>query len=394
MSPFGGVELFLALCHLRRVQMETCIAGDGMDPCLMPPPPGPPPPSAVRDESEAAIRSLRAVLAREPRRVAAVWLLNYASMTLGEWPAKVPAEFRIPSEAFASDDGLGRFPEVASAAGLRIVGRAGGSVLADFNQDGFLDLMVSSWGVRDQLRLFQSNGDGTFREVTESASLIGEVGGLNLVQADYDNDGHADVLVLRGAWLGPVGRMPNSLLRNRADGTFDDVTERAGLLSFRPTQVGAWADYDGDGWLDLFIGNESSAGVPHPSELYRNNRDGTFTDRSADLGDPDLGFVKGAVFGDYNNDGRPDLFVSVQGSENRLLRNDGPRPGKPGEWVFTDVAREAGVLEPGFSFPAWFFDYDNDGWLDLYVAGYGPSVAGAREDASPRQITRGRGECC
>jgi len=105
-----------------------------------------------------------------------------------------------------------------------------------------------------------------------------ETGGLNILQADYDNDGYADVLILRGAWFGSNGHWPLSLLHNNGNGTFTDVTERAGLLRFHPTQTAVWFDYDGDGKLDLFVGNESRLSDANPCELFRNNGDGTFTE--------------------------------------------------------------------------------------------------------------------
>ena len=301
-------------------------------------------------------------------------------MTLGDYPDRVPPASLIPPAAFDSDADIKRFVDAAPRLGLSLRGHhAGGSVMEDFDGDGLLDLMVSSVGLRDQLRLFRNNGDGTFTERTAAAGLTGEVGGLNLVHADYDNDGHPDVLVLRGGWWKKGGRFPNSLLRNNGDGTFEDVTEEAGLLSFHPTQTAAWADYDNDGFLDLFIGNESERGDPHPCELYHNNRDGTFTNRSVDLGDPDLGYVKGVAWGDFNNDGRPDLYVSVLHGDNILFRNDGRRdpPGPGGaDWLFTNVSRQAGTLEPRESFPTWFWDYDNDGWLDLFVGGFSMQEVG------------------
>ena len=107
------------------------------------------------------------------------------------------------------------------------------------------------------------------------AGLEGIVGGLNINQTDYNNDGYIDVLVLRGGWI-PDGH-PNSLLRNNGDGTFEDVTEAAGLLwPLYPTQTACWADFDNDGWLDLFIGNESLR-TSNPSQLFHNNQDGTFS---------------------------------------------------------------------------------------------------------------------
>jgi hypothetical protein len=196
---------------------------------------------------------------------------------------------------------------------------------------------------------------------------------LNLVQADYNNDGYLDVLVLRGAWFKEEGRHPNSLLRNNGDGTFEDVTEEAGLLSFHPTQTATWFDYNGDGWIDLFVGNETTDGPEHRCELFRNNGNGTFIECAAEAGVNFVGFVKAVVAGDINNDGRPDLYLSCLGEPNVLFRNDGPvgDPQDPkARWKFSNIARSAEVTEPIFSFPAWFWDYDNDGWLDIFVAGY------------------------
>src|SRR5204863_1239331 len=131
---------------------------------------------------------------------------------------------------------------------------------------------------------------------------------------------------------------------------------------------------------DLVIGREDMPDDPHPTELWRNNGDGTFSDRSQDLAaDTRFGYVKAVVWGDYNNDGRPDLFVSVLSRGSHLFRNDGPPAGAPGGaagmngangWRFTDVTAEAGIRRPADSFPSWWWDYDNDGWLDLMVAGF------------------------
>jgi VCBS repeat protein/ASPIC/UnbV protein len=196
---------------------------------------------------------------------------------------------------------------------------------------------------------------------------------LNIVVTDYNNDGHPDVLVLRGGWWGQNGKYPMSLLRNNGNGTFDDVTEEAGLMSLHPTQTAAWADYDNDGWLDLYVGHEANTTENHPSQLFHNNHDGTFTEVAAPNALADMGFVKGVAWGDFNNDGRPDLYVSVKGKGNHLFRNDGPmdpQNPRPDRWRFTDVTAQAGVAEPIHSFATWFFDYDNDGWPDLYVSGF------------------------
>jgi len=322
---------------------------------------------------EGALRELTTALEKDPSDLKSRWLLNIAYMTLGRYPAEVPAKWLIPPGTFDSEYDISRFPDVAPEAGLILNNHSGGVVLEDFDGDGFLDLMVSSSGPLDQLRFFHNNGNGTFTERTSEAGLTGEVGGLNIIAADFNNDGHPDLLVLRGGWWGQNGKYPMSLLRNNGNGTFDDVTEQAGLLSLHPTQTAAWADYDNDGWLDLYVGHESNTTEAHPSQLFHNNHDGTFTEVAASNGLADMGFVKGVAWGDFNNDGRPDLYVSVKGKPNHLFRNDGPSDPKhpdPSHWKFTDVTKEAGVAEPIHSFATWFFDYDNDGWPDLFVAGY------------------------
>ena len=361
-----------ALCYLRMGEQQNCLLNHNSDSCLFP----------LRDggiyqsiqSTRAAISVLNAMLGKFPQDLRARWLLNLAYMSVGEYPKKVPPRYLLDPRLFASEYDIKRFPDVAAQAGLDFDGLAGGVVMEDFDHDGLLDLMVSGWGLNDQLRIYRNNGDGTFMERTEEAGLIGEVGGLNLIQGDYNNDGFADVLVLRGAWLGAEGRYPFSLLRNNGDFTFTDVTEEAGLLHFHPTQTAVWFDYDGDGWLDIFVGNESSKGNTEPCELFRNNGDGTFTECAALHGLDLVGFFKGVVSGDYNNDGRPDLFLSRLDGPKMLFRNDGPAgpdhsPGAP--WRFTNVASTAGVTAPPVSFPCWFWDYNNDGWLDLMVTGRG-----------------------
>src|SRR5205085_12454019 len=108
----------------------------------------------------------------------------------------------------------------------------------------------------------------------------------------------------------------------------------------------------------------------HPCELFRNNGDGTFTDVAKECGVAYTEFVKGVVSADFNNDGRPDLFLSVMGGPNILLRNDGPVAGSKSAWKFTNAAKQAGVEKPSMSFSCFFFDYDNDGWQDLFVTSY------------------------
>jgi len=360
----------LAVAYLRLGEQENCITAHNVDRCLLP----------IRDAgvhtvergSRAAIEALTPLLADHPGDLGFRWLLNLAYMTLGEHPEKVPEQFLIPPVAFASDYDIGRFRDIAPDLGLDTFGLSGGAAMEDFNGDGLLDIMASSSGIDDQIRVFFSRGDGSFEERTRSAGLEEIIGGLNLAHADYDNDGHPDVFVTRGAWLQREGHHPNSLLRSNGDGTFSDVTEKAGLLSFHPTQVAVWGDYDNDGWIDLFVGNESLEHNEHPAELFHNNGDGTFSDVATDVGLSMRAYIKGAAWGDYDNDGLIDLYVSNMSGPNWLFRNRGST--EEGGWRFEEVGEHAGVREPHSSFPTWFFDYDNDGWLDLFVAGYRGSI--------------------
>ncbi|HEY4354577.1 MAG TPA: FG-GAP-like repeat-containing protein [Acidobacteriaceae bacterium] len=375
------------LAYLRLGEQENCLAHHSMRSCFFPidasgkhqKPQG----------AEGAVREYTAALAIQPDDAGARWLLNLAYMQLGRYPQDVPSALLIPSNRFRSEYSLPAFPDIAPEAGLAVTGHAGGVVMEDFDGDGLLDLAVTSSGPNDPMHLFHNNGNGAFTDVTRKVGLAEVKGGLNLICADYDNDGHPDLLVLRGGWWGKHGAYPLSLLRNRGDGTFTDVTRQAGLFAPHPTQTAAWADFDGDGWLDLWVPHESTPGDPRPSKLFHNNRDGTFTDIAAASGMGDMGFAKATAWGDFNNDGRPDLYVSIKGKPNRLLRNDGPWPGddpaKLTRWRFTDVTQQAGVTEPIESFTTWFFDYDNDGWHDLFVAGYSstPGDVGAFEAGLP-----------
>ncbi len=304
------------------------------------------------------------------------WLLHLARAVTG-----TPTEAAQPAEA---DDGAPsswtseRWRNLGRALGFDAADLAGGAVMDDFDGDGWLDLVTTSWHPCSPMRALRNDGRGGFIDVTERWGLASQLGGLNLVQTDYDGDGMLDLLVLRGAWLGDQGKVRNSLLRNdlrRPAARFVDVTSAAGLAyPAYPTQAAAWADYDLDGDLDLFVGNESSSsnagplellgssGDTYPSQLFRNNGDGTFTDVARTAGVRSHRFTKGVAWGDYDDDGDPDLYVSAFGP-NRLYRN-------LGDGRFEDVAPALGLTAPEGSFATWFFDVDNDLDLDLYVSDY------------------------
>ena len=270
---------------------------------------------------------------------------------------------------------------MAADVGIYSVDLAGGAIVEDFDNDGLLDIVTSSWDPSQSLRLYRNSGNGRFVERTNAAGLSEQTGGLNIVQADYDNDGWMDILVMRGGWLMSNGQMRVSLLRNDGDGSFSDVTHESGLATPAfPSQSASWADYDNDGDLDLFSCNESipesleeSSAIIFPSQLYENDGKGVFTDVAVRAGVTNLRYCKGSTWGDYDNDGDQDLYLSNYAAENRLYRNNG-------DGTFTDVARDLGVTEPGESFPTWFWDYDNDGWLDLFVAGYARDIDSVAAD--------------
>ncbi len=367
-----GLKLHQALAYLRIGEQQNCCLTHNAQSCLLP----------IEGEgihkktegSRGAVKILTELLNEFPNNLTSRWLLNIAYMTLGEYPQKVPARWLIPPAAFKSEYGLKRFHDVAAEVGLDVNELSGGTVIEDFDGDGNLDVMTTAIGLHDQMRLFHNNGDGTFTERTKESGLLGEVGGLNMIVADYNNDGFPDVLVLRGGWFGAGGHHPLSLLRNNGDGTFTDVTEQAGLLRFHPTQTAVWFDYNNDGFIDLFIGNETTSDKEiHPCELFRNNGDGTFTECAAANGIAIQGYVKSVVSADINHDGRPDLFLSLRDKPGILLRNDGPAGtdrSPKSAWKFTDITAAAGITGPRASFASFFFDYDNDGSPDLFIAGY------------------------
>ena len=366
-----------ALAYMRWGETQNCVARHTSESCIFP----------IKGQgvhadkrgAAAALEYLERVLdlapPTDPTYVRARWLLNIVSMTLGRYPQDVPPQLLIPPEAFASDEPFPHFVDVAPELSLNTFDLAGGVVLDDFDGDDRLDVLVSTMDPAGPMHLFVNRGDGRFVERTTEAGLAGLRGGLNMVQADYDNDGDVDVLVLRGAWMGRYGRMPNSLLRNNGDLTFTDVTFEAGLGDVHyPTQTAVWTDLDNDGAIDLYIGNENGKTVllaegaeppePHPCQLFRNNRDGTFTDIAAQAGVLNLRYTKGVVAGDFDSDRDMDLYLSNIGGPNRLFRNNG-------DLTFTDVAPELEVTEPIASFPVFVWDPNNDGALDLFVTAYG-----------------------
>jgi hypothetical protein len=283
----------------------------------------------------------------------------------------------------------GTFKDITTAAGLTRVGWGMGVAVADYDNDGHLDLFVTGYGGNV---LYRGLGNCKFADVTEKAGVRGGGFSTGAAWGDYDRDGLVDLFVSRYVHVdldhlpefgsdkfcnfkglpvqcGPWG-LPGEtdlLYHNRGDGTFEEVSAKAGVRN----QIGyyglgvIWADYDNDGWPDLLVANDSV-----PSYLFHNNHDGTFTDVGLLAGvalnadGQSLGSM-GVDFGDYDHSGRLSYFVTHFAEQpNSLYRNEG-------EKGFDDVSWTSGLGQPSYPYVGWgtaFFDMDNDGWLDILVA--------------------------
>ena len=366
----ADVHVLLGIAALRKGEAENCLECIGPSSCIFP---------IAREAfhvqqagSREAIKQFTTYLEHSPGDLRVRWLLNLAAMTLGEYPEKVPPAYLIPLDRFRSKIDPGRFVNVAQLAGLGVRGpnMAGGSIFDDFDDDGRPDVFTSSIDPELGASLYLNRGDGTFEDHSAAANLRDQVYALNVARADYDNDGKPDVLLLRGAWENSA-RL--SLLRNKGGGIFEDVTIASGLGEPLSTESAVWGDYDNDGLLDLFVCGESHSESPDASNecrLYHNLGNGTFENVAAQAGVANGRVAKGSAWGDYDGDGRLDLFVSNLDASCRLYHNEG-------NGTFRDVARQMGVAGPRHnrSFACWFWDFDNDGRLDLLVNDYYAQLA-------------------
>lgn len=351
----------LAISYMRKGELENCAANHNAQSCIIPIQGGGI--HKLPTGSQNAIEIYKMILTKFPDDLQSRYLLNIAYMTLGKYPDSVPRQWLIESDVFKQNNSSSIvLKDIASKKGVDMNGISGGCVLEDLDNDGLLDIMATSYGLNDQIRYMRQQKDGGFKTETAASGLVGITGGLNMVHADYNNDGFADFVILRGGWWGKNAKFPLSLIRNNGNNSFEDITLEAGLYSPYPTQSAAWGDFNNDGWIDLFVAHEN-----YPCQLFINNK-GKFKDIAPKLGLNLTTFAKGCVWGDINNDGFPDLYLSALGAPNKLWLN---KPGKlPGERIFEDISKSAGVEEPMYSFPTWFFDFDNDGWLDIFVSGY------------------------
>ena len=363
-SMLYSLIYFQGVTALRQGENENCVLCIGQGACILPIAP-----SAVHkktDGSRHAITHFTDYLTQFPNDVEVKWLLNLAHMTLGEHPGGVNPAYLISLDHFTHTDpqaDIGKFHDIASQVGVNRLNGAGGAIMEDFDSDGLLDIVVSSFDATEPMAYFRNKGDGTFEDRTEAAGLKNQCGGLQCVQTDYNNSGHPDIFITRGAWL-EIPMRP-SLLRNNGNGTFTDVTREAGLIAGVTSNAVCWADYDNDGFLDLFICCEAQA-----NRLYHNNGNGTFTEVAEKAGVTGYGgFYKGATWIDYDNDGFPDLFVTNLNGSAELYHNNG-------DGTFTDVTTQMGIDGPEGGFSCWAWDYNNDGYLDIFATCYQKSVEG------------------
>lgn len=296
---------------------------------------------------------------------------------------------RAYSNRLFRNNGDGTFTEVTAKAGLAGVGYSMGVAAGDYDNDGNVDLYVA--GVNHN-QLFHNNGDGTFTDVTAKAGVAGIIPGLGKAWSvaagwfDYNHDGLLDLLVVnylnynvKTATLCHVRGLPsycspndfegtpNILYRNNGDGTFTDVSRESHISQYVGKGMGlAFADFDGDGFTDIFISNDT-----FPNFLLHNNGDGTFTDiaMQAGVAYTDSGKTvagMGADFRDIDNDGKPDIFQTAMfGDSFPLYRNLGDNQ-------FEDVTGKSGLTPLTSRLTAWgtgAFDFDNDGRKDLFTAG-------------------------
>ena len=290
----------------------------------------------------------------------------------------------IPTNCLYRNNGNGTFTDVTEIAGVGDTGYGHGCAVGDYNNDGHLDLYVTNYGTN---RLYRNNGDGTFTDVAETAGVTEPRWSSSCAFADYDRDGNLDLYVVNyivfdidvNPWCGLKEKgiraycepdnftaQSDTLYRNNGDGTFTDVTKSAGIYNTTGKGLGVvWGDYNNDGTPDIYVANDSTENL-----FYHNNGDGTFEEIGFMVGvalseDGAAENGMGTAFGDWNNDGWFDLTVTNYADQtNTLYHNDA-------DGFFTDATATTKTAQITYPYLGWataFIDYNNDGYQDLFVA--------------------------
>ncbi len=324
---------------------------------------------AFRDSAVANFRAGRfreaisdsvASLSSDPSSRRAQYWLWLAAQKLGGYPEEVPRSMRVEVKAGRHEPSV-QFEDVAAKIGLDKTAGGRGTAVFDLDADGCLDLVIAS--AHGGCSVYRNRGDGTFEDVSVGSGLDECVNAFAIAVGDYNNDGFDDLFITRlGFYCGD-----SVLYRNNGDGTFTDVTRESGTFCWGPGFSAHWVDYDCDGWLDLFVCNNLGGLFDRslPDRLFHNNGDGTFTEVTSEAGITSNSPTIGACWGDYNNDGYPDLFVSSALGHSKLYRNNG-------DGTFIDVTDKAGLERVVLGTVAFWCDYDNDGWLDLVQCTWSP----------------------
>ena len=339
---------------------------------------------------EKAIENFKESLRLKPRDPETLWNLWTAYSQLGGYPEELPEEFRIvvsrqqetgmedrkggseeggkessslptfrPNAESRQPTAERQFTDIAPDLKMDKVDGGRGSAWGDYDNDGDFDIVAV--GTYQPHALFRNNGDGTFTNTADEAGIADPRGGWGSLFADYDNDGYLDLYITRGGWSGAA---ENTLYHNNGDGTFIDVTHTAGVADPQSSFCAAWADYDNDGYLDLYVA-DGVIGDGAANVLYRNNGDGTFTNTADVAGVADTGNSLGTAWGDYDKDGHIDLHIVNFGQSNVLYRNNG-------DGTFTDVTPTTGMNLPVTdAFVTFFLDVDNDADLDIFISNSG-----------------------
>jgi len=349
------VRRVMMLAEFRRGEVDNCIARHTGESCILPlvgtaqhvDPTG----------ASNALDWLHKELEVYPEDQAAKFFKEVAQMQLGQ-----ASSLEFPK----AHPTVSKFPNLAKPLGLDYFGITGANNADDWvGDDGLLDVMQGAmvqWPDGPRTLTLMKNSYGApgaaFADISLETNLSQATNVWNIKQTDIDNDGDLDLYIARGGWASSFS-ITNSLLRNDG-GYFTEVTRAAGMLNYQGTHSAEWADFDLDGFMDLYVGNEQN-----PCRLFRNRGDGTFEDFTsiADVGK--CGVAKGVMWCDVNTDGWPDILVSQFGGANKVFLN--PR-GKKESWA--EKAQDMGLTMPRFSFPVGCADLNHDGLEDVIFAAH------------------------